>query len=295
MKNNNLYLFPTMLDEYQQQLTQFLEQERYEDAKKLLKFLLSCTGGERQYAIEWGHLLHWLEQSFPSHEIDEDNEEIESEFRRAALTDYGSLQAIDASEKLMHVLQEQSNPEQILLALERAVYIEEPELNSQIITWLETQELHPIIQFKALTCLKKRNAKGHVKINRLNETIELFIEDTPLAMNEFPKNVNDVLEKVVLEVEVDDVTLVDLAHQLWIESVQLLYGTHHYRLLEEGQAELVNCYAAALHHTLIILVYSETREEEIRDLYYITDELRFRYEQVSRVIRDLAIILQEGF
>lgn len=295
MINKNVYLFPTMLDEYQQQLTLFLEQERYEDAKQLLKFLLSCTGDERQHAIEWGHLLNWLEQSFPSSEAIEDDQDLEAEFRRAALSDYGSVQATDATEKLMHTLQEEPNPEQLMLALERAVYIDEPKLNEQIIEWLESYDLHPLVQFKALKCLKKRQATGEVEVSRLNERVKLFIEQTPLSMNEFPKTVNDVLEKVIREVEVEDVTLVELAVQLWQESVQLLYGTHHYRVLENGQADLVNCYAAALHHTLIIMVYSEIREDEIRDLYYITEELRFRYEQVSRVIRDLAIIIQEGF
>ena len=282
-----------MLDEYQQQLTMFLEQERYEEAKQLLKFLLSCTGDERQHAIEWGHLLNWLEQSFPSHE-DEEEEDLEAEFRRAALTDYGSVQATEATAKLMHVLNEDSNAEQIFLALERAIYIDEPKLNGQIIEWLETTALHPVIQFKALACLKKRGATGAITLTRLNEKVSLTIEETPLSMNEFPKTVNDVLEKVVREVEVDDASLVEFVEQLWIESVHLLYGTHHYRFLEDAQNNIVNCYAAALHHTLIIMVYSEVREDEIRDLYNITDEVRFRYEQVSRVIRDLAIIIQEG-
>lgn len=296
MNNKNLYLFPTMLDEYQQQLTKFLEQERYEDAKQLLRFLLTCTGDERQYAMEWGHLLQWLEQSFPNHDhVEEDDDQLEAEFRRAALSDYGSVQASEASEKLMHVLQEDSNIEQLLLALDRSIYIDEPSLNGQIINWLQQSSLHPIIQYRALLTLKKRQAVGPITLSRLDETIELNIEDTPLSMNEFPENVKDVLEKVIQEVEVEDVTLTQLVEQLWLESMQLLYGTHYYRLLEEGQAELVNCYAAALHHTLIIMVYSEIREDEIRDLYHITDDLRLRYEQVSRVIRDLAIIIQEGF
>lgn len=298
MNNKNIYLFPTMLDEYQQQLTLFLEQERYEEAKQLLRFLLSCTGDERQHAIEWGHLLNWLEQSFPSEEtefIEEaDDKQLEAEFRRAALSDYGATHAVETSEKLMHSLHEETDAERLFLALDRAVYIQEPKLNEQIITWLEQTELHPVVQFRALSTLKRRGEVGVISLKRFNELTEFKIEDTPLQMNEFPKNVNDVLYKVINIVEDEDVTLLDFSISLWQELLPLLYGTHQYRQLVDGQAELVNCFAASLHHTLIVMVYSEVREEEIRDIYGITDELRFRYEQISRLIRDLAIIIQEG-
>lgn len=297
MDNKNIYLFPTMLDEYQQQLTLFLEQERYDEAKGLLRFLLSCTGDERQHAIEWGHLLNWLEQSFPSNEtefVEEDDKQLEAEFRRAALSDYGSTQNVESSEKLMHSLQEETDAERLFLALERAVYITEPKLNEQIIEWLEQTELHPVVQFRTLCTLKKRGATGVVGVKRFNEQIQFKIEDTPLQMNEFPKNVNDVLYKVINIVEDEDVTLLDFSISLWQELLPLLYGTHQYRQLVDGPTDLVNCFAASLHHTLIVMVYSEVREEEIRDIYGITDELRFRYEQISRLIRDLAIIIQEG-
>lgn len=295
-QSDNLYLFPAMLDRYQLQLTQFLEKEMYEEAKELLKFLLLCQGDERQYAVEWGNLLSWLEQAFPSGDaVDEldDAEDLEQQFRRAALGDYGSIDPGEASAKVISMLKDAVSIDQHMLALERAEFIDSAQLNEQLIQWLTTERLHPALQYKALQTLKKRGATGTIELNRLGEQVELDIEATPLALQDFPPAVNAILDKAVLALESIDVTMPILVTELWMECLQCLYGTRSYGWMLNEDQYIEDCFAAGLHTTIQLIVYGRAVEDDIREIYGITDEYRFRYEQASRIIRDVALYLQE--
>lgn len=285
-----------MLDQYQIQLTQYLEKEQYEEAKELLRFLLQCQGEERQHAIEWGSLLSWLEQAFPSTDyVDEldQAEDLEREFRRAALGDYGSTTSSEASNKIMSLLHSNVSTEQHMLALERAEFVEAGELDDQLIAWLETTPMHPALQYKALQTLKKRGVIGVVSIQRLDEQVELDIEATPLTMNDYPDPVQAILDKAVSMLESLDVTMPILVTELWIECLQCLYGTRGYRWMLEEAPYIEDCFAAGLHTTIQLVVYGHAVDDDIREIYGITDEYRFRYEQASRMIREITLYLQE--
>ena len=54
-----------------------------------------------------------------------------------------------------------------------------------------------------------------------------------------------------------------------------------------------DCFAAGLHTTIELIVYGQVNEDDIRELYGITEQYRFRYEQASRIIRDVTLYLQE--
>lgn len=295
-QSDNVYLFPSMLDQYQLQLTQFLEKEMYEEAKELLRFLLQCQGDERQYALEWGNLLSWLEQAFPNGDAADEldgNDELEQQFRRAALGDYGSISSEEASAKIISLLKDASSTDQHMLALERAEFIESDQLDEQLIEWLATEELHPALQFKALQTLKKRGATGTIELDRLGERVMLEIEATPLTLNEFPPSVNAILEKAISALESVDVTMPILVTELWMECLQCLYGTRSYGWMLDEDQYIEDCFAAGLHTTIQLIVYGRAIEDDIREIYGITDEYRFRYEQASRIIRDVALYLQE--
>lgn len=286
-----------MLDQYQIQLTRHLEHEQYEEAKELLRFLLQCQGDERQHAVEWGNLLSWLDQAFPSSdEADEleQQEDLEEQFRRAALSDYGSISSIEAVSKVMGTLQGSTSFEQQNLALERAAYLNSPELDEQLKAWIQEKAIAPPLQFKALQCLKKRGCSGTVQLTRMNEAVELQIEDTPLSMNDFPESVNAILDKAVSALELVDVTLPILVTELWFECLQCLYGTRSYGWMLNKEVHIEECFAAGLHHTIQLIVNGYAADDEIREIYGITDDFRFRYEQASRVIREVALYLQES-
>ncbi|MFD0588323.1 hypothetical protein ACFQZE_09940 [Paenibacillus sp. GCM10027627] len=283
-----------MLDQYQIQLTRMLEAEQYREAKGLLRLLLKCQGQEKQHYEEWESLLSWLEMAFPEGEdervsLDGDEAEEEASIREQLLKPPSQDEAY--INQVMYIMQHHPMIDQQMLALERAAYIDSPEVTKTILEWLQKGDNHPIVQFKALQCLRKRRASGTVSLQRLDERVELDIEETPLSMEDFPEPIGRILERTEAVAEIDDPTLPHFARELWKESLQYLYGTSAYRWMLGDNEETVDCFAAALHLTLNLTVYGSANDDDIRDTYGITDGLRFRYEQACRTLRGVAMLL----
>lgn len=286
-----------MLDQYQIALTRMLEAEQYREAKELLGFLLQCQGQEKRHYEEWSNLLSWLEMAFPqggdaggglASEEEQDEEALRAELLKPPVQDEAYISQV------LYIMRNHPMLDQQLLALERAAYIDDPGIDSVIMEWLGEDGLHPILQFKALQCLKRRGAAGTMKLRRLDEDVELEIEMTPLSMEDFPEPVNLILERTIAVVEVDDPTLPHFARELWKESLQFLYGTSAYSWMLRDDDDTVDCFAAALHLTLHLTVYGSANDDDIRDTYGISDSLRFRYEQACRTLRSIAMLLQSG-
>lgn len=285
-----------MLDQYQIQLTRMLEAEQYREAKELLQFLLQCQGQEKRHYEEWDSLLGWLEMAFPDGEgahgeaVDEsdDEEAIREQLLKPPNQDEAYISQV------MYIMQHHPMMDQQILALERAAYIDDDRVTGMILEWLEQEPVHPIVQFKALQCLRKRGATGVVTLNRLDERVALDIEQTPLTMEDFPEPIGRIQERTESVAEVDDPTLPHFARELWKESLQYLYGTSAYRWMLDDSEETVDCFAAALHLTLHLTVYGSANDDDIRDTYGITDSMRFRYEQACRTLRSVAMLLQTG-
>lgn len=293
-------MFPSMLDHYQVQLTRMLEAEQYGEAKELLRFLLQCQGEDARHYEEWDSLLTWLDMAFPEDGNGEDGtgfmiakheeEDDEATLREQLLNPPDQDEAY--VNQVLYIMQNHPMIDQQILALERAVYIQSPDMNDSIKKWLATSQVHPVVQFKALQCLRKRGATGPLALERLGETVELILEATPLSMDDFPSPVNRILERTEQAAEVDDPTLPHFARELWKESLQFLYGTaaYHWMLREDG--DTVDCFAAALHLTLLLTVYGSANDDDIRDTYGITEGLRFRYEQACKALRQVAVLQQ---
>ncbi|WP_248565370.1 hypothetical protein [Paenibacillus sp. L3-i20] len=287
-----------MLDQYQIQLTRMLEAEQYKEAKELLRFLLQCQGQEKKNYEEWESLLNWLVMAFP--DWDESSQEgiVQSEPEdEAALREQllnPQIQDEAYINQVLYIMQNHPMIDQQMLALERVVYIEAANVNSIIMDWLKRDDIHPMVQFKALQCLRKRGLTGLISIVRLEEKVELEIESTPLSMEEFPEPIGRILERTEAVAEIDDPTLPHFASELWKESLQYLYGTSAYQWMLRDNDETVDCFAAALHLTLNLTVYGSANDDDIRDTYGITDTMRFRYEQACRSLRSVAMLLQRG-
>ncbi|RAP77837.1 hypothetical protein [Paenibacillus montanisoli] len=289
-----------MLDQYQNQLTRMLESEQYGEAKELLRFLLNCQGEEKRHYEEWSNLLAWLEVAFPSYEgsnssihtIDPNGGEDEESFRQEALSpaEYDE----EYVQQVLYIMQHHPVPDQQILALERAAYLQHPTVDETIITWLTGNALHPALQFKALQCLKKRGVTGIIGLERLGEQVELEIEATPLSMDDFPPVVTRVVERVESVTEVIEASLPHFAKELWKECLQCLYGTSAYNRLQSDDDETVDCYSAALHQVLELSLYGRVNDDDVRETYGITDSLRFRYEQACRSLRQIAQFKLDG-
>lgn len=296
----NVYLFPKMLDHYQVQLTRMLEAEQYGEAKRLLRFLLQCRGEDRRHYEEWGNLLAWLDMAFPDAESDgalgmqpDAEEDIDEESLRRDALDPGEQDEAYV-QQVLYIMKNHPMIDQQMLALERAALLRSHEVDETIVKWLSEEAVHPIVQFKALQCLRKRGVTGRIAMERFGETRELEVEVTPLSMDDFPQPIQQMLDRVEKVTEVSDPTLPHFAKELWKECLQFLYGTSVYSLMLRDDEETVDCYAAALHLTLIMAVYGSADEDEIRETYGITGELRFRYEQACRALRQIADF-QEGY
>jgi hypothetical protein len=295
---DNVYLFPKMLDHYQIQLTRMLESEQYGEAKNLLRFLLQCRGEDERHYEEWASLLSWLEMAFPEAEEagmitgkeaeEEDNEE---SFREQLLNPPEQDEAY--IKQVLYIMEHHPMIDQQILALERAVYIQSPEVDQTMLEWLSSgKPIHPVVQFKALQCLRKRDISGQLLLDRMGEKVELDIEATPLALDDFPQPVIRILERVEAVTEADDPTLPHFAREMWKESLQFLYGTSAYQWMQREDDETVDSYAAALHLTLLLTVYGTANDDDIREAYGITEPLRFRYEQACRTLRQVAAMQQ---
>ncbi|MFC4776433.1 hypothetical protein ACFO9Q_06565 [Paenibacillus sp. GCM10023252] len=276
-----------------------LEAEQYSEAKELLEFLLQCQGEDQRHYEEWGNLLSWLNMAFPSEgkgssgqgHLGEAEEEDETAFRAEALNPREQDDAY--INQVLYIMQHHPMIDQQMLALERASYITSKDIDSTIIHWLTNEQVHPVVQFKALQCLRKRGATGSLTLDRLGESVQVEIERTPLSMDDFPPPINRIVERVERVAEVHDPTLPHFARELWKESLQFLYGTSAYTWMLRDDEETVDCYSAALHLSLMLTVYGKAEDDELRDTYGITESLRFRYEQASRTLRQVASMQQD--
>lgn len=292
---DNIYLFPKMLDQYQIQLTRMLEAEQYKEAKELLRFLIQCQGEDERNYDEWNNLLAWLDMAFPDHtDADEDSsgvmEDDEENMRVAALSPPDQDEAY--MNQVLYIMQNHPMIDQQLLALERAVFINSPKVDEDILQWLqENPQLHPAVQFKALQCLRRRGTEGSVVLERMGETVELDIEVTPLSLEDFPPAVVRIIERTEEIVENEDPTLPHFARELWKESLQFLYGSAPYQWMQQDE-DMIDCFAAALHLNVLLSLYGQAEDDEIREIYGITEALRFKYEQAGKALRQVAVLGQ---
>ncbi len=140
-------MFPSMLDHYQVQLTRMLEAEQYGEAKELLRFLLQCQGEDARHYEEWDSLLTWLDMAFPEDGNGEDGtgfiiakheeEDDEATLREQLLNPPDQDEAY--VNQVLYIMQNHPMIDQQILALERAVYIQSPDMNDSIKKWLVTQ------------------------------------------------------------------------------------------------------------------------------------------------------------
>lgn len=281
-------LFPKTLDFYQIELTRMLETERYGEATELLQFLLQCQGQEERLYDEWRALLNWLTDAFPNLQgVSGDPSHIEEGEEEMARRHLEAKMAEDAqyAEKLLYTVIKKPLSEQTLLALDQLAYLDKPEVDEALISWLEQQQLHPLLQFRALQTLRRRGTPGIVTISRSGERVEMELEFVPLNPEEFPGPIHAVLDRVADHTQVQNPTLFYFSQELWSQFIMAMYGTKDYISLLDEEDDYIDIWAAALHKTVSESIPSDLSEQEIRSMYGITDSLRLRYEQAYRSIR----------
>ncbi|WP_379130777.1 hypothetical protein [Paenibacillus sp. sgz500958] len=289
----NIVLFPKTLDYYQIQLTVMLESERYGEAMELLRFLLQCQGQEERHYAEWQSLLEWLEAAFPyeagqagTEAIPAGDDEEQSEIDMARmLAQTKQNDDPDYANRLLFKIMNEPLAESTVLALEQLSYIQGEGIDEAITAWLETGKAHPLLQFRALQTLRRRGAQGTVKLERVLNIAVCDIEDVPLQTEDFPVQVNQVLERVAIQAEVHEPTLYYFAQELWAQFIMSIYGTPDYRALLTADDMLLDIWAGSLHQIVSESLNGSRNEEETRAMYGITDTMRFQFEQAYRSLK----------
>ena len=303
---SNVYLMPSMVKEYRGRLRRLLETERFGEAHALLRFLLDCRGQDGEAYGEWRRLLRWLEAVFPELAArsggpaadeafsgteggtagapEDEPPDDEEAMRGRALKPRGDGDR-ELARRVIGELKQSPRLEQRLLALEKAVYLDDPEVDREILEWLLGEPMHPSVQFRALQTLRRRGVTGRVLLNRAGEQVELEIERTPLKPEDYPPAAGEVLERACRSSESYDPTLPQFARELWDEILKSIYGTSDYEWMASGEEEAVDCWAAALHLMVQTAAYGRADEAEIRAAYGIPESLRFRFEQACRAVR----------
>lgn len=276
-----------------------LETERYAEAAGLLQFLLSCEVQDTRQYEEWEALLNWIQEAFPVSASDpgvvvrtemplSDEEDEETDFARKR------AQAKFAEDKgyalrLLQTVTEKPLSEHTFLALEQLAFIQSPDIDITLHKWLEENAHHPILEFRVLQTLRKRGNIGIVLLKREHEVLAIDVEAIPLAPEDFPAAVINVVERVAQEAQVHNPALFYFAQEFWFQFIMSAYGTSDYRsMLSEEDASL-DIWAAALHRTVAESLQGDDEDEEIRVAYGITDSLRLRFEQAHRVMQHFAV------
>ncbi|MCZ8519124.1 MULTISPECIES: hypothetical protein [Paenibacillus] len=289
--SDNVILFPKTVEFYQFELTRMLETERYAEAIGLLRFLLSCRSEDEKAREEWQSLLDWLQMMFPDiafhgegrEGTDEEDSWSEEELLRQHLS--GKQEEGEYAEKLLEHLMHQEAVDKQLLALDQLAFLNHPAIDDALLEWIAERPMHPLIQFKTLQTLRKRGVSGRLELAKNCETAVMEIEETPAGFDQFPSQIQEIIARVQEISETQYPALSYFAAETWNEFLAFVYGTAAYRQMLKQDPACVDLWAAALHLTLLEKVFDGGDRAEIFELYGITSDLMFQWEQAYRTMQ----------
>lgn len=270
----NLILFPTAIDVYQVQLIHYLETERYAEALSLLDYLQKFTVDE-QTSKEWHVLMTWLRGTVDEQPQQADGEEWTEEmlFRQSVLQKLE--QEEQYTEKLLDTLTQTNRLENQLLSLEKLTAIDHPLINPTVRKWLESKQIHPLVQFKALQVLKSRGQTGAIQLIKNGHPQAYFIEQTPLQFNQFPTAVRRVLNRVIEISEISYASIGFFADEIWMGFISCIYGTPLYEQIIRENEQNINKWACVLHQLALESLQIEVDYPSMEEWYGfqpLTDE-----------------------
>ncbi|MCS7458762.1 hypothetical protein N0M98_01305 [Paenibacillus doosanensis] len=296
--SDNVILFPKTVEFYQFELTRMLETERYGEAIQLLRFLLACQSREERVREEWQALLQWLQTMFPDSALPAEAGEDEPELTEADLfRERMAEREREDSGYALRLLERLTSADSVdnqLLALDQLAYLEHPDINGRLSRWLSSEELHPLIQYKTLQTLKLRGMTGTVRLAKNGEIVLADVEETPADFDQFPSHINEIRDRIQEMSHTNHPALAYFAQETWNEFLAYVYGTAQYRQLLRMERDSVDAWAAALHLVLLERLFDSGDKDEIFELYGVTNDLVFQWEQAYRVMQQFAAAVFSG-
>lgn len=310
-RSDNVHLLPNTIAHAQRELTRMLEFERYEDACRLLRFLIGCQGDVGEVRDEWRALLVWLETMFPEAvdwgqhsgimtqpedgvSADAEEEPNEEELLRRHMQDK-LVQDPQYADRLLQILRQPQAPDKQMLALEQLRVLDHPGINPAVIDWLSGNRLPSVMQYRALGILKERGAMGMLTLQRNGERVQLTIEEVPASWNEYPLPVREVLRRALSACERKDPQMGPFIEQTWGEFLAYAYGTSLYDRLLATRTEDYDAWACAFHVTLLQASLGFAQEEEWLEIYGVTEGNMSAFREASRGFDQFAREVFPGF
>ncbi|GGH33662.1 hypothetical protein GCM10008013_38910 [Paenibacillus segetis] len=260
----------------------------------MLQFLLHCQGQDPKHYEEWQALLEWLMSAFPKslHTDEQELAEEEEGEEQLARRHVEAKIAEDKNypKKLLQAVMERPMSEKSFLALEQLAFVDLSEIDDALHIWLNRSDLHPLLQYRVLQILNRRGSQGLIKFQRGGEEVEIELDQVPLKPTDFPSQIQDVLERIEQHTGIHNPTLFYFAQELWYQFIMGVYGTMNYRSMLSEEDSILDVWAAALHTIVAETLQDDQSDEEIRNLYGITDSLRLRYEQAYRSMKQFISI-----
>jgi hypothetical protein len=291
----NVVLLPKTIDFYQIEITRMLETERYEEAIALLRFLGKCDSGNPNTDEEWKSLLIWLESMNSNDtqvDVTNDEDETEAELFRQHLR-VKTDQDPQYITQLIEMLQPDVAVNKQMLALDQLAYVEEAadseyNISEALAAWLESGITSPWVQFKAMQVLKIRRYQGKVLISKAGIKLKIDIAQIPLGLDEYPKKIEMVLNKLRQVAEINEPSLVYFAEEIWEQFLAFIYGTPFYEQLVQGDQALIEVWASALHSMIVELMTGSAVETDIQNQYDIPEESKLLWKQAFQSLHSFA-------
>ncbi|WP_208607656.1 hypothetical protein [Paenibacillus pectinilyticus] len=285
---DNVVLFPKTEKFYEDELTKLLRTEQYQEALEMLTFLLQFPNVDTIKSDQWEALRHWLltmfpETVFPPSSVEEEDSEEEANLLRQYILDKAASDDGAFVRKLQTMLQEGTLEEQVS-ALEQLAFIEQLEVSQFVRTWLCERPRHPHLQFKALQTLKQMGEQGLIEFPKHGKTVLVEIEETPLAAEDFPLRIRDMIRRVGDISEISQPDFVYFATQTWQEFLAYAYGTAIYTELLRTEESAVDVWASALHAILQEKLFGTVDREELLDTYGIVDAMTLQWKRAHNVL-----------
>jgi hypothetical protein len=306
-QRNNVVLLPGTVDYYQIELTRMLEEERYGEAVELLAFLLQCRPVDSQTEEEWRTLSEWLKNSFsvglpvefgqrrpsadgseePAEEDQEEEELTEGRlvrlrWQRRAGSDFGFVRQLLDNLKRAEAMAEQ------IEALEQLSQIDNPDIAGELIAWLGSTVVHPLVLFKGLQALKGKGMTGELAVPKRSGAAVVRIEDTPVGREDYPPPIMEIWCRLADESAHDGAEIAEFSKVMLQEFIAFIYTTPIYKQLIELSPDETNAWAAALH-TIVMELLPPSESNEITTLaerYGIAGEsVGHTFEQALTYIR----------
>ena len=263
---DKVFLLPATVEQYREQLSEFLKQEQFGDAIALLRFLQHCEMQDKELQAEWEQLRVVLETEFP--ELVEEPELDEREMLRLY-----ALQRAESDETYVDQLIDQflEGDDMRVHALEQLILIEYPNLGQLLVEWLHNVEREPFIQWMALQELKRQGYDEPIRMIKDGHAVTVDPRAIPDEETAYPEPWAIVGGLAMNVAEQQDTSVMELLPSFWISFFILQFGTVNYQEWLARMEAQPNLWAFMVYVRISEILQGEFDVEQLAEWFEMQD------------------------